>query len=206
MDLTRSDSDFAAHVLEACVQHGRLMLLSQLPDVEGRNYDFMPSFREMTTQLYLVGVMWRFGEQFELPTNARDRGFICLMSMLVSDGMTSKDAQRHIANLNQISRTADGQDSLAITAGYGASEADGTLANLFDHFRNEPKVSGAPYRLLDRSKAIAAILALAGVVISVVLGRSWGEALGVGVVFGVSTLAIALAMYRQMTKVNRKSA
>ena len=66
------------------------MLASQLPIVEARTYDFM-QIREMTTATLSGGVMWRFGEQFELPTAARERGFICLMSMLVGDGMGARD-------------------------------------------------------------------------------------------------------------------
>jgi hypothetical protein len=200
---TEHDSTVAHQVIEACVAHARQLLASQLPAVESRNYDFMPSFEEMTTQLYLAGAMWRFGEQFVLPTAARDRGFICLMSMLVIDGMNANQAQRRIAHLNQISRTPTGQDTLAITAGYGAKNADGSLATVFDTFHGVPEVSGAPYRLLDRSKPIAAILAVAGLVISLLIGRSWGEAFGVGVVLGVATLAAALATYRQTVKAKK---
>ena len=200
MGITNSDSDFATHVLEACVQHGRQMLASQLPLAEAKNYDFVPAFKKMATHLYLLGVMWRFGEQFELPTEARDRGFICLMSMLISDGMNPKDAQRRIAYLNGISRTADGKDSLAIAVGYETGDREGALAAVFDQFRNVSGLSGAPWRLIDRSKPVAVILAIAGVVISLLLGRSWGEALGVGIVVSVSILAIALAIYHQMTK------
>ena len=196
MNNAQDQTDVAVQVMDACVAHARSMLVSQMPAVQNRKFDFMPNFIEMTTQLYLAGVMWRFGEQFELPTAARDRGFICLMSMLVSDGMSAKKAQHQIAHLNQISRTADGQDTLAIAAGYSAEESDGSLATVFERFRNVPEVSGAPYRLLDRSKPVAAILAIAGTLLALLLDKSWGVALGVGVVLGGSTLAIALAMYR----------
>jgi hypothetical protein len=197
---TEHESAAAEQVIEACVAHARQLLASELPIVESRSYDFMPSFKEMTTQLYLVGVMWRFGEQFELPTSARDRGFICLMSMLVSEGMNAKEAQSRIAHLSQISRTSTGQETLAIAVGYEAKTGDGSLATVFDAYRNAPEVSGAPYRLLDRSKPIAAILAASGIVISLLVGRSWGEAIGVGVVLGAATLAIALAIYHQTVK------
>ena len=200
MTATEHESTVALRVIEACVDHARHLLASQLPTVESRRYDFMPSFKEMTTQLYLAGAMWRFGEQFDLPTAARDRGFVCLMAMLVSDGMNAKQAQSRIAHLNEISRTSTGQDTLVIAAGYGAKNADDSLATVFDTFRGIPEVSGAPYRLLDRSKPVAAILAVAGLVIALLVGRSWGEALGVGVVLGVATLAIALAIYRQAVK------
>ena len=200
MTATESDTTIALQVIEACVAHARRALASQLPIVESRNYDFMPSFKELTIQLYLAGVMWRFGEQFDLPTGARDRGFICLMSILVRDGLSAKDAQLRVAKLNEMSRNAQGQDTLAIAAGYRAEDADGSLASVLDTFRDIPELSGGPYRLLDRSKPIAAILAAAGLIISLLLDRSWGVALGIGVVLGATTLAIALAIYRQAVK------
>lgn len=200
MNSAQGQTDVAVQVMDSCVAHARSMFASQLPAVQNRKFDFMPSFIEMTTQLYLAGVMWRFGEQFELPTAARDRGFICLMSMLVSDGVSAKKAQERIAYLNQISRTADGQDTLAIAAGYSAEESDGSLATVFEGFRNVPEVLGAPYRLLDRSKPVAVILTIAGTLLALLLDKGLGVALGVGVVLGGSTLAIALAMYRQAVK------
>ncbi len=200
MTATESDTTIALQVIEACVAHARRALASQLPIVESRNYDFMPSFKELTIQLYLAGVMWRFGEQFDLPTGARDRGFVCLMSMLVRDGLSAKEAQLRIAKVNEMSRNDQGQDTLAIAAGYRAEDADGSLASVLDTFRDIPELSGGPYRLLDRSKPIAAILAAAGLVISLLLDRSWGVALGIGVVLGATTLAIALAIYRQAVK------
>jgi len=195
-----SDTELATAVLDACVAHARQMLATQLPNVAAGDYDFMPSFKEMTTQLYLAGVMWRFGEQFDLPTGPRDRAFICLLSMLVADGMSFKKAQERIAHLNQISRNREGSDTLAITVGYKATEGDGSLAAVLDQFRSAREVSGAPYRLLDRAKPIAAILAVAALLISLLVGTTWGAALGIGVVVGVSTLGVALAIYRQMIK------
>lgn len=189
-------------ILDACVEYARRILASQLPLVESGNYDFMPQFKERTIRLYLAGVMYRFGEQFDLPTNARDRGFICLMSMLITDGMGEKAAKAYIAETNALSSNAKGQDSPILVAGYNAVEGDGSLARVFDGFRNEPTVSGAPYRLLDRSKPIAIILAAAGFAIAILIGRTFGEALGIGIIFGLSTLAIALVIYRQMVKKN----
>jgi hypothetical protein len=57
----------------------------------------MPDFKKMTIELFLVGVMWRFEEQFDFPTSPRDRGFVCLMQMLVNDGMSLQSAQSMIA-------------------------------------------------------------------------------------------------------------
>jgi len=196
-----ADPEAIAHqVIDACVAHARHMLASQMPIVDSRNYDFLPAFQQMTTQLYLAGVMWRFGEQFALPTAPRERGFLCLLSMLVSDGMNAQEAQRCVAELNQLSRSKDGQDNPAILAGYRATESDGSLAQVFEVFRGVPDVAGAPFRLIDRSKPIAAILAAAGFIIALILGRSWAESLGIGVVLGIVPLAIALVLYRQSIK------
>lgn len=195
-----SDTELTAAVLDACVAHARQMLATQLPRVASGGYDFMPSFKKITTQLYLAGVMWRYGEQFDLPTDPRDRAFICLLSMLVADGMSLKKARDQIEHLHQISRNSEGSNILAIAAGYRATEGDGSLAAVFDQFRNAREVSGAPYRLLDRAKPIAAILTVAAFLISLLVGASWAAALGIAVVVGVSTLGIALAIYRQMIK------
>jgi hypothetical protein len=203
MDATEPDTDFAAHAIEASVEHARRVLAAQLSIVEARNYDFMPDFKKMKIEHYLVGVMWRFGEQFDLPTSPRDRGFVCLMQILVNEGMSLRVAKRRIAYLNETSRTADGEDNLAIAVGHEAGEKEGALATIFDQFRNKPMVSGAPCRLIARSKPIAAILSIAGLAISALIGRSWGEALGVSIVIGISTLAIARAIWGQMVKAHR---
>src|ERR1700674_4157161 len=114
------------------------MMASQLPLTEGKGYDFLPAFKEMTIQLYKVGTMWRFGEPFDFPTGPRDRAFLCLLAMLVADGMTFRKAQKRVAHLNEVSRGNDGQDVLAIAAGYRAMAGDGSLAQVFDRFRDDP--------------------------------------------------------------------
>ena len=200
MDTKSSDTYFSTYVLETCVQHGRQLLELQMPLVEAKNYDLMPVAKEMTIQLYLAGVMWRFGEQFEMPTSARDRGFICLMSILISDGMSEKDAQARVALLNKISRIEAGEDNLAISIGYEVGNREGALVAIFDQIGKSPEVAGAPWRVIDRSKPVAAILAISGLTVSLLLGRTWAEAIGVGVVVGASALAIALAISRQMKK------
>ena len=200
MKTEESNADFATYVLETCVQHGRQLLALQMPLVEAKNYDLMPAAKEMTIQLYLAGVMWRFGEQFEMPTNPRDRGFICLMSMLISDGMREKDAQARVSLLNRISRTEAGADNMAISIGYEVGNKEGALVAIFDQISKSPEVAGAPWRVIDRSKPVAVILAIAGLAISLLLGRSLLEALGVGVVAGASALAIALTISRQMKR------
>jgi len=194
------DTDFAKDVIEACVKHGRTLLGLQLPEVDGKNYDFAPQFKKMTTELYLVGVMWRYGEQFDLPTKPRDRAFICLMHMLISDGASWRAAKRRIRMLNSYSRDQNGEDVLAVRVGYEAGNREGALAAIFDQYRNTPGAAGAPYRLIEFSKPIAGVVAIAGLSIALLIDRSWGEALGVGLVAGFAVLAIASLIFRQMTK------
>lgn len=205
MNSNNSDSSFATHVLDACVQHGRQLLTLQTPFVDAKNYDLTPIAKEMTIQLYLAGVMWRFGEQFEMPTSARDRGFICLMSMLIDDGMSEKDAQARVALLNKMSLTVTGADNFAVSIGYEVGNKEGALVAIFDEISKSPELSGAPWRVIDRAKPIAAILSIAGLIISLLVGRSLAEAIGIGIVAGVSTLAIALAISRRMKSEMSKS-
>ena len=57
MDAAEPDTDFAAHAIEASIEHARRVLAAQLPLVEARNYDFMQDFKKMRIELFLVGVM-----------------------------------------------------------------------------------------------------------------------------------------------------
>lgn len=194
------DAEFAAVVLDACVSHARQVLALQMQRVENQYYDLMPYLKEMTIQLYLAGVMWRFGEQFDLPTPPRDRSFICLLSMLVGDGMTYKKAQERIAYLNKISCSADGRDNLAIATGYGASDGDGSLARILGHFASLPEASGAPSRFMAQAKPISAVLAATAFAASKLLGSSWLSAIIIGVVIGIVALGIAVIIHSHMTK------
>lgn len=140
--------------IDICVQHAREMLVSQLAKIKDKGYDFAPQFRQMTIQLYLVGVMWRCGESLSLSTNARDHAFAALQSMLISDGMSKKQAQQRIAFLNNMSRVEDGSDTVAITVGHEAVPDDDSLAMIFDEYRDEVRVSGAFWRFYERGKKI----------------------------------------------------
>ncbi|WP_227869266.1 hypothetical protein [Nitrosospira lacus] len=130
------------------------MLASQLAKIKDKGYDFAPQFRQMTIQLYLAGIMWRCSESLSLSTSARDHGFAALQAMLISDGMTKKQAQQRIAFLNNMSRVEDGGDTLAITIGYEAVPDDNSLAMIFDEYQNEVRVSGAFWRFYERGKKI----------------------------------------------------
>ncbi len=193
------DTEFAKGVIESCVSHARTLLALQLPAVEARNYDFAREFRKMVTELYLVGVMWRFGEQFDLPTQPRDRAFVCLMHMLIADGASWRSAKKRIRTLNSYSRDEKGEDSLALRVGYEAGDREGALAAILDQYRNTPGASALPYRVIEISKPVAAVIAVAGVAIALLLGRSWAESFGVGLVAGVAVLVTASLVFRKMT-------
>lgn len=152
MDDTKTDA--GATGIDVCVQHAREMLASQLAKIKDKGYDFAPQFRQMTIQLYLAGIMWRCSEGLSLSTSARDHGFAALQAMLISDGMTKKQAQQRIAFLNNMSRVEDGGDTLAITIGYEAVPDDNSLAMIFDEYQNEVRVSGAFWRFYERGKKI----------------------------------------------------
>ena len=107
-----STASAANDIISASIAHARSMLLSQRPMVAAQRHDFLPAFEAMTTQMYMADTMWRFGEQFDAPTNARDRGLIYLMAILVEDGMSEREAQQRIAYLNGLSRGEDGRDTL----------------------------------------------------------------------------------------------
>jgi len=155
MDDTKTDEGTTA--IDICVQHARETLDSQLPLIKDKGYDFAPQFRQMTIQLHMVGVMWRRGESLDLSTNARDHAFAALQSMLISDGMSKKQAQQRVVFLNNMSRTEDGNDTLAVTVGYETVPNDNSLAIVFDEYRDEVRVSGALWRLYERGKKIMII-------------------------------------------------
>ncbi|HEV7929068.1 MAG TPA: hypothetical protein VGP12_02930, partial [Nitrosospira sp.] len=107
--------------IDICVQHAREILASQLPQIKDKGYDFAPPFRQMTIQLYLVGVMWRCSENLHLPIDPRDHAFQALESMLISDGLPKKEAQKRIAFLSTMSKVEGGADTLAVAMGYEAN-------------------------------------------------------------------------------------
>ncbi len=141
-------------MLDICAQHGREILASQLLLIKDKGYDFAPQFRQMTIQLYLVGAMWRHGEDLGLTIDARDHAFAALHSILIGDGMKKKDADQRIAFLRSMSRLEDGVDTLAIATGHQTAPGDADLTTVFDEYLNEVRVSGALWRLYERGKKI----------------------------------------------------
>ncbi|SOD40537.1 hypothetical protein [Nitrosovibrio sp. Nv4] len=154
--MTDTNTEPATSAIDSCVQHAREVLASQLLQIKDKGYDFAPQFRQLTIQLYLVGVMWRKGESLGL-SNARDHAFAALQSMLISDGMKKKQAQQRIEFLGNMSRVEGGADTLAVAMGYEAAVDDDSLTRLFDEYRDETRVSGALWRLFERGKMIMAI-------------------------------------------------
>jgi hypothetical protein len=204
MDEAKTDSGAAA--IDICVQHGRDVLASQLPLIKDKGYDFAPQFRQMTIQLYMLGVMWRCGKGLDLPIDSREHAFMALQSMLISDGMNEKQARQRITFLRNMSRTEEGEDAPAVSAGYEATPGDNSMPMLFDEYRDETRVSGALWRLFERGKKImiiggatAAFLAIWGA--TVLLPKSEGiDILAVGLlaatVVVVPTFLVGLVIYR----------
>ncbi|MBA0917054.1 MAG: hypothetical protein H0Z20_05915, partial [Nitrosospira sp.] len=54
--------DQGMSTIDSCARHGEEVLATQQLLIKERGYDFAPEFKQMTTHLYLVGVMWRHGE------------------------------------------------------------------------------------------------------------------------------------------------
>ncbi|WP_090372003.1 hypothetical protein [Nitrosospira sp. Nl5] len=185
MDDTKTDS--GTNAIDICVQHARKTLESQLPRIKDKGYDFAPQFRQMTIQLYLVGVMWRCGEGLGLSTNARDHGFAALQAMLIADGMSKKQAQQRIAFLNNMSRVEDGSDTLAIAAGHEAVPDDDSLAMVFDEYRDEIRVSGSLWRFYERGKKIMFIGGAAAAFVTI-----WAVTIFLPKTEGIDVLAAGL--------------
>jgi len=202
--------------IDVCVQHARDILASQLPQLKDKGYDFAPPFRQMTIQLYLLGVMWRCGESLDLPIDARDHAFHALQSMLISDGMSRKDAEKRVAFLSSMSKVEGGADTLAVAAGYEAALNDNSMVSVFEEYRHETKVSGALWRLFERGKKIMFIGGAAAAVVTIwavtiFLPKTEGiDILAAGLIAAalvvIPTFLIGLLIYRLKIKKTNPSA
>ncbi len=163
MDAKQNESEINAKAVEEvsipdmspvdeCIDHGRDVLATQLGFVKDRNYDFAPEFRDMTTQLYLIGVMWKYAESLEGVDNARETAFAAIETMLIRDGMNPKQVAKRVEFLKNMSQMEDGSNALAVAIGYGAQPGDQSLVEVFEHYVDEIQVSGAFWRLYDRGK------------------------------------------------------
>ncbi|SDY77079.1 hypothetical protein SAMN05421754_102119 [Nitrosomonas sp. Nm58] len=146
--------DQEAVTLDDCIQHAREVLNEQILHIKGKGYDFAPQFKEMTIQLYLVGVMWRFYEEHNSSEMAREKAFSTLCSMMVKDGIKSKRAKKQVDFLKKMSKLEDGDDALAIAIGHESKPGDESLAEIFDHYVDEIGVSGSLWRHYDLGKKI----------------------------------------------------
>ena len=202
--------------IDVCVQHARDILATQLPQLKDKGYDFAPPFRQMTIQLYLLGVMWRCGENLHLPIDARDHAFHALQSMLISDGMSKKEAGKRIAFLSSMSKVESGADTLAVAAGYEATLNDNSMVSVFEEYRHETKVSGALWRLFERGKKIMFIGGAAAAVVAIwavtiFLPKTEGiDILAAGLIAAalvvIPTFLIGLLIYRLKIKKTNPSA
>ncbi|GJL75601.1 hypothetical protein [Nitrosomonas sp.] len=138
--------------VDACVDHGRNILATQLGFVKEKNFDFAPEFRDMTTQLYLFGVMWKYAEDLDNVENARETAFAAMETMLVRDNTKPKDAAKRVEFLKKMSKMEDGSNALAVAIGYDSQSDDHSLVEVFEHYTDDIQVSGAFWRLYDRSR------------------------------------------------------
>ncbi|SFL88829.1 hypothetical protein [Nitrosomonas communis] len=143
-----------AVTLDDCIQHAKVVLDEQIAHIKSKRYDFAPQFKEMTIQLYLVGVMWQFYEKHDFTEIAREKAFSTLCSMMIKDGIKPKRAQKQVDFLKKISKLEDGDDALAIAIGRESQPGDESLAEIFDHYVDEIGVSGSLWRHYDLGKKI----------------------------------------------------
>jgi len=141
-------------IMDACIAHAREIIAVQLELIKSRDYDFAPEFKDMTIQLYLFGVMWKFAERLGNVNEARDLAFAALSTMLVQDGLHKKKVVKRIEFLKKMSKIADDHNALAVAIGYESEPGDNSLAEVFDHYIDDTQVSGAFWRLYDRGRKI----------------------------------------------------
>lgn len=141
-------------IMDACIAHAREIIAVQLELIKSRDYDFAPEFKDMTIQLYLFGVMWKFAERLGNVNEARDLAFAALSTMLVQDGLHKKKVVKRIEFLKKMSKIADDHNALAVAIGYESELGDNSLAEVFDHYIDDTQVSGAFWRLYDRGRKI----------------------------------------------------
>lgn len=159
---------FEEEILDACIRHAKEVLAEQLPLVKDKKYDFAPQFKDLTIQLYLVGVMQQFYDQYEATTtDAQEKAFHALYCMMIKDGVKSRRAKNQAAFIRQMSRLDDGDEALALALGYESKPGDHSLAEVFDHYVNEARVSKGLWHFYDQGKKIlllgGLLFAMAGI-------------------------------------------
>ncbi len=150
LEITTSD----VSTMDACIAHAREIMTAQLERIKSKNYDFAPEFKDMTFQLYLFGVMWKFAESLGNVNDARELAFAALRTMLIQDGLKKQKIAKRIEFLRKMSKIEDDHNSLAVAIGYESEPGDNSLAEVFDHYIDDMQVSGAFWRLYDRGRKI----------------------------------------------------
>ncbi|MBL8496297.1 hypothetical protein ABF87_02980 [Nitrosomonas sp. JL21] len=140
--------------MDACIEHAKEIKATQLGLIKSKQYDFAPEFRDMTVQLYLLGVMWKFAETLGNGREARELAFTAMKTMFEQEGLRPKSAAKRVEFLRKMSKLEDNHDALAVIVGYQSVPGDNSLAEVFDHYVDDMQVSGAFWRLYDRGRKI----------------------------------------------------
>lgn len=210
-DVTPAASSFADNsLLDSCITHAEEVKANQLERIKSKGYDFAPEFRDLTLQLYLFGVMWKFAEQQGNVKDARDLAFSALKVMLMQQGLKKARVEKRMQFLQKMSKIDENHNALAVAIGYESELGDNSLAELFDHYVDDIQVSGDFWRLYDRGKKIMLYggLGIAFIVIWFVTlflpGNSAISILAAGLVsaalFVVPVFLIGLFIYRLKLK------
>ncbi len=196
--------------MDACVAHAQEVKATQLERIKNKDYDFAPEFKDMTIQLYLLGVMWRFVERLGNADDARELAFAALGTLLIQDGLHKQKIAKRIEFLKKMSKVENNHDALAVAIGYESESGDNSLAEVFDHYIDDMQVSGAFWRLYDRGRKIMLYggLLIAFVVIWFVTlfmpGNSAIAILAAGLIaaalFVIPVFLIGIYMYRTRIK------
>ncbi len=150
MDNVENNSE--SPTLNACAQYGREVREKQDAFVADQNYDFAPQFKEMTSQLYLIGAMWRFAENAGMSGDGRETAFDAFENIMVTDGIHIKNAKKRIDFLKKMSKLDDGSNALAVAVGYHSLPDDKGLVEVYNQYVDDTQVSGAFWRLYERTK------------------------------------------------------
>jgi len=138
--------------IDDCIAYSREIMDAQLSLVMDKQYDFAPEFKEMTVQLYLLGVLWKSIEGLGSNEDAHEQAFLAMQTILVGDGMKLKAAKKRVKFLKEMSTLEDGSYSLAVDIGRQSESDDDSLTEVFDHYIDDDRVSGAFWRLYNRGK------------------------------------------------------
>lgn len=217
MDNNQINQAKSGDEIDNCIQYTKAILNEQLDQIRSKKYDFAPEFKYMTIQLYLVGVMRQFYEKQQqmAPEVALEKSFETLHAMMIKDGAKTKLAEKQITFIKEMSKLKDGDEALAIHIGYESKPDDESLSEVFDHYVNEPRVSGALWRSYDRGKKIillgGLLVGMAAVwFVTIFMPESSELAiLATGLVaaclFILPTFLIGLLIYRNKIKLGKRS-